>query len=76
MTLLWGGERKRKAKNCYEQEHVKILQQNSARVDVTKNEFGAYLGILLLSGKRVHTKDLWKTTSHPIYRAGITFRRF
>ena len=48
--------------------------------DVTKNEFDAFLSIIFLSGvthsANIHTKDLWKTASHPIYGAPISLRKF
>ncbi|XP_050340990.1 piggyBac transposable element-derived protein 4-like [Bactrocera neohumeralis] len=47
---------------------------------VTETEFDAYLGLLLLGGVThsgyVDTKDLWKTTAHPLFRASMSVRRF
>lgn len=74
-------ETNRKANQCYVRENT----QNPTREQrtwkaVTKSEFDAYLGLLLLSSVThsgyVHTTDLWKTTSHPIYRAAMSVRRF
>lgn len=49
-------------------------------VPITEVEFRAYLGVLLMAGVchsgYVHTTDLWKTTSHPLFRASMSLRRF
>uniref|UniRef100_A0A182RWX2 DDE_Tnp_1_7 domain-containing protein n=1 Tax=Anopheles funestus TaxID=62324 RepID=A0A182RWX2_ANOFN len=47
---------------------------------VSSSEFDAYLGLLILAGvtrsNRVNITDLWKTTSHPMFRAAMSFKRF
>lgn len=74
-------ETNRKATQCYALEH----EDNPARPlriwkPITTSEFDAYLGILLLAGvthsNYVHTTDLWKTNSHPLYRASMGLQRF
>lgn len=74
-------ESNRKAKQFYDSENAKHpTREQRSWIPITKSEFDAYLGLLLLSGVThsgyVHTKDLWKTTSHPLYRAAMSVRRF
>jgi len=74
-------ETNKKAKHCYDGNcHSNPTAKTTKWRPLTKTEFDAYLGLLLLSGVthsgHVHTKDLWKTTSHPLYRAAMSVRRF
>uniref|UniRef100_A0A182XQ41 PiggyBac transposable element-derived protein domain-containing protein n=1 Tax=Anopheles quadriannulatus TaxID=34691 RepID=A0A182XQ41_ANOQN len=76
-------ETNRKAQQIYERERV----TNSAKLasmhtwkTLTTSEFEAYLGILLLAGvmrsNYVHSTELWKTSSHPIFRATMSIQQF
>lgn len=56
--------------------------QNNIRVwkPITASEFDGYLGIIIFAGvsrsKNEHILDLWRSSSHPLYRATMGIQRF
>lgn len=74
-------ETNRKAKQHFDQLQLKNPSAACRSMNpLTRSEFDAYLGILLLAGathsKNVPSQDLWKTNSHPLFRAAMSLRRF
>ncbi|XP_067625333.1 piggyBac transposable element-derived protein 4-like [Eurosta solidaginis] len=74
-------ESNRKARQFFDDDNAKHpTREPRSWIPITESEFDAYLGVLLLSGVThsgyVHTKDLWNTKSHPLYRAAMSLRRF
>ena len=76
-------ETNRKAQQIYEREQVTNSAKSASMhtfKTLTTSEFEAYLGILLLAGvmrsNYVHSTALWKTSSHPIFRATMSLQRF
>lgn len=57
-----------------------LSEQNKTWTRVTETELYAYFGLLLAAGRNhanlVHTKELWQTSSDPVFRATMSLERF
>uniref|UniRef100_A0A8D9E8X0 PiggyBac transposable element-derived protein domain-containing protein n=1 Tax=Cacopsylla melanoneura TaxID=428564 RepID=A0A8D9E8X0_9HEMI len=57
-----------------------LIEQNKTWTRVTETELYAYFGLLLAAGRNhanlLHTKELWQTSSDPVFRATMSFQRF
>ncbi|XP_071567686.1 piggyBac transposable element-derived protein 4-like [Temnothorax nylanderi] len=70
----------RKAEEVYNKYNAENPNSQRSWKAVTPQEFYAFSGILICSGvnnsNTDHTSEMWKTTSYPLYRAAMGYKRF
>lgn len=76
-------ETNRKAILCFQNSNESDRVHSKDWKPLTSSEFDAYIGLLLLAGVCYYmptcympVTELWKTSSHPMFRASMSIQRF